>query len=292
MKFKGHETFYIRKGWLYKGLKNVKTKPTVFTNKDENPMDVLGIGSNMVKSLRYWLQAVGLTIEPRTRVRAQSFTPLAELIWENDRYLEEVGTLWLLHYSLATNKDNATAWYYFFNEFKLTEFQKEDFVQMLDNFAKIEYESVVAKTSLEDDFTCIINTYVSRHKVNPDKVLPESNIDCPFGELGLIDLVDKKERIYRKAQPRKNMLHPLIVLAIILDQSDGKNEIRITDLLNEKCNVGKVLNLDVVSLTAYLYQIAQMGHIKVNRTAGLDVINILTNLDSLDCAQAYYDALI
>ncbi|KNZ41724.1 DUF4007 family protein [Acetobacterium bakii] len=292
MKFKGHETFYIRKGWLYKGLKNVKDQPTVFINKVENPMDVLGIGSNMVKSLRYWLQAVGLTKEAKARIREQSFTSLAEIIWENDRYLEEIGTLWLLHYSLATNKDNATAWYYFFNEFKLSEFQKEDFAQMLDNFVKIEYDSVVAKTSLEDDFTCIINTYVSRHKVNPDKVLPESNIDCPFGELGLIDLVDKKERIYRKAQPRKNMLHPLIVYAIILDQSDGKKQIRITDLLIEKCNVGKVLNLDVVSLTAYLYQIAQMGHIKVNRTAGLDVINILTDLDYLNCVKAYYDALI
>lgn len=46
MKIRGHETFYIRKGWLYKGLKNVKQNPTVFTNKAENPMDVLGIGSN------------------------------------------------------------------------------------------------------------------------------------------------------------------------------------------------------------------------------------------------------
>ena len=27
-------------------------------------MDVLGIGANMVKSLRYWLQATGLTVEP------------------------------------------------------------------------------------------------------------------------------------------------------------------------------------------------------------------------------------
>ena len=292
MKFKGHETFYIRKGWLYKGLKNVKIKATVFINKDENPMDVLGIGSNMVKSLRYWLQAVGLTKEAKARIRSQSFTSLAEIIWKNDCYLEEVGTLWLLHYSLATNKDNATAWYYFFNEFKLSEFQKDDFVQMLDSSIKIEYDTTVAKTSLEDDFTCIINTYVSRHKVNPDKVLPESNIDCPFGELGLIDLVDKKEKIFRKAQPRKNMLHPLIVLAIILDQSDGKNEIRISDLLNEKCNVGKVLNLDVVLLTSYLNQIAQMGHIKVIRTAGLDVVIITTDLDYLTCGQAYYDALI
>jgi hypothetical protein len=69
MKFRGHETFFIRKGWLYKGLKNVKDCPTVFTDKDINPMDVLGIGANMVKSLRYWMQAVKLTKEPTKGVK-------------------------------------------------------------------------------------------------------------------------------------------------------------------------------------------------------------------------------
>ena len=60
MKFRGHETFYIRKGWLTKGMKYVKKMPDVFTSKEHNPMDTLGIGSNMVKSLRYWLTTVGL----------------------------------------------------------------------------------------------------------------------------------------------------------------------------------------------------------------------------------------
>lgn len=64
MKFRAHDTFFIRKGWLSKGMKYVHSKPDVFVAKDENPMDVLGIGANMVKALRYWLQAVGLTEEP------------------------------------------------------------------------------------------------------------------------------------------------------------------------------------------------------------------------------------
>lgn len=54
-KFRAHETFFIRKGWLSKGMRYVSQKPDVFTDKDDNPMDVLGIGANMVKSLRYGL---------------------------------------------------------------------------------------------------------------------------------------------------------------------------------------------------------------------------------------------
>ena len=61
MKFRAHDTFFIRKGWLSKGMKYVNAKEDIFIAKDENPMDVLGIGANMVKALRYWLQAVGLT---------------------------------------------------------------------------------------------------------------------------------------------------------------------------------------------------------------------------------------
>ena len=60
MKFRGHETFSIRKGWLNKGMREVAADPTVFSAKQHNPMDVFGIGSNMVKSLRFWLSAVGL----------------------------------------------------------------------------------------------------------------------------------------------------------------------------------------------------------------------------------------
>lgn len=64
MRFRAHDTFFIRKGWLYKGMKNVVRDRTVFMGNNGNPTDILGIGANMVKSLRYWLQAVGLTAEP------------------------------------------------------------------------------------------------------------------------------------------------------------------------------------------------------------------------------------
>ena len=61
MRFRVHETFAIRKGWLHKGMKNIVNSPTVFIDKDVNPMEKLGLGTNMVKALRYWLQVAGLT---------------------------------------------------------------------------------------------------------------------------------------------------------------------------------------------------------------------------------------
>ena len=161
MKFRAHDTFFIRKGWLSKGMKYVHSKPDVFVAKDENPMDVLGIGANMVKALRYWLQAVGLTEEPNSGKRVQTFTPLGQSVFTNDRYIEELGTLYLLHYRLSSNKTDATAWYYFFNEFTMSEFSRDDFVEFLQRRIRMEdSDAAVAIRSLNDDFSCIINTYL------------------------------------------------------------------------------------------------------------------------------------
>jgi len=290
MKFRAHDTFFIRKGWLYKGTKNVITDPNVFMGVNGNPMDILGIGANMVKALRYWLQAVGLTSEPTTGKRQQTLTPFGEVIFECDKYIEEIGTLWLLHYKLASNRDEATAWYFFFNEFKLSEFTRDDFVVQLNNYIRMN-DNEVSERSLDDDYTCIINTYVPRIKSNPEKVQPESNIDCPLGELGLIDIISKKDRLYKKCTPKKDTLHPLILLAVILDNSAAETEIKITSIQNEKNNAGKIFNLDIITLINLLNKLELMGYIKVIRTAGLDVIRIDKKMDFLECVREYYRAI-
>lgn len=241
MKFRAHDTFFIRKGWLSKGMKYVCNKPDVFIDKKDNPMDVLGIGSNMVKALRYWLQTVGLTKEPNSGRRTQSFTELGKAVFEHDRFIEETGTLFLLQYKLASNKEEATAWYYFFNEFSMSEFTKEDFVASLQNYVLMnESNASVAIRSLNDDFACIINTYMPKQRSGSPKNSPENNIDCPFGELGLVDVFNKVRRTYKKTIPAVSSINPWVAMAVIQDQANGRKEISLNELLTAPCNIGKV----------------------------------------------------
>ena len=293
MKFRAHETFFIRKGWLNKGMKYVNIKPDVFIDKEENPMDVLGIGSNMVKSLRYWLQAVGLTQEPTHGRREQTFTDLGRSVFNNDRYIEELGTLYLLHYKLVSNKTEATAWYYFFNEFAMAEFTKDDFVAAIQNYVLMSVEeSSVALRSLNDDFSCIINTYLPRYKSNPSKISPENNIDCPFGELGLVDVLNKEKKIYKKSIPAPDSFDPWVVLAVIVDQAAGRTEIGLNELLTAHCNIGRVFNLDAITMLEVLHQIEKLGEIKIIRTAGLDIIRIINQHSFQECVDIYYANIV
>lgn len=292
MKFRAHDTFFIRKGWLSKGMRCVANKPDVFIAHDENPMDLLGIGANMVKALRYWLQAVGLTEEPTKGRRIQKFTDLGKLVYEHDPYIEELGTLYLLQYCLVSQEENATAWYFFFNEFSMSEFSREDFVAALQKYIKMhDSETNYAVRSLNDDFQCIINTYLPRYKTNPAKVSPENNIDCPFGELGLVDILNKRKKTYKKSIPASDTIDPYVALAIIVDNADERKEISLNELLTAPYNIGKIFNLDSIAMLDVLYRIEKQGLIKINRTAGLDVIAILTDYDFYDCVERFYASI-
>ena len=290
MRFRAHETFFIRKGWLSKGMKAVANDPEVFISKEINPMDVLGIGSNMVKSLRYWMQAVGITTEPKSGRRNQNFTSLGAQIYEHDKYVEEIGTLLLLQYELAKNYENATSWYFFFNEYNSPEFSKEDFVKALQEYTVMKGESV-AVGSLEGDFNCIISTYLPKYKSSTKVSSPENNIDCPFGELGLIDIMNREKKTYRKAITAAASIDPWIALAVIMENANERTEISLNELLTAPCNIGKVFNLDVITMIDVLHGCEKLGVMKIIRTAGLDVVRINEQYSFDQCVHNYYESI-
>lgn len=107
----------------------------------------------------------------------------------------------------------------------------------------------------------------------------------------MIDILSKEKKTYRKAIPVASTISPWIALAIIVDQAGVSKEISLNELLTAPCNIGKTLNLDAISMLDVLYQVESIGKIKINRTAGLDVIQILEELTFQDCVDAYYQSI-
>ena len=292
MKFRGHETFSIRKGWLNKGIKNIKKNPGVFLGDAGNPMDILGIGSNMVKALRYWMLATNISKEPNSGHRVQSLTELGKIIDENDPYFEEIGSLDLIHYELATNSDIATAWYIFFNEFSYTEFTEDDFHSSVKKYVRMNTTGdLPGERSVSDDYKCIINTYYQRN--TSKQTNPEDNIGSPLMELGLVDFLYNKSgrRYYKKVMIKEALLPDLIALALIIKSAHESKEIKISSFLNNSKSIGKVFNLDMVRIINILYRLEKKGYVKVIRTAGLDILQIITDMDYYECIKHYYEKL-
>ncbi len=101
--FSGHESFACRYGWLVKLYQALEENPKLFAN-DEGAILALGLGRNMVKSIRFWGQTFGLT---RTASGQTLNTDLAHRLMHPtkgiDPYLEDNGTLWRLHWQIAAH---------------------------------------------------------------------------------------------------------------------------------------------------------------------------------------------
>ena len=197
VKLKGHESFSIREGWLTKGIFEIEKNPKLFLEK--NVTDILGIGTNMVKSLRYWLIVSNLIKEDKKN--SYILSELGKLIKEKDPYMEDLFSLYLIHIQIAQNTQRALIWNLFFNKCNIKIFSKSDLqmkIEYLLESENLEYNSKI----LNDEIAALLKTYAAETKNDT----PENNFTCPLTDLKLIKKVDKDT--YRKEKPSINNLDP------------------------------------------------------------------------------------
>ncbi|MCW6038069.1 DUF4007 family protein [Spirulina subsalsa FACHB-351] len=174
--FARHETFAPRFGWLKKGFDRTLEEDRIFLREDA-PVK-LGVGKNMVKSIRYWCHAFKVLEDDQPTDFGQQL--LGEQGW--DSYLEDPASLWLLHWKLLETPCDATAWKFMFNQFRSAEFTSEDLLNQLSD-ERDRLAPRIADSSLRKDISCILRMYVEQ---SPQKWKGEDSLNCPFTELGLI----------------------------------------------------------------------------------------------------------
>lgn len=263
-KLKGHESFALRDGWLTKGMRAVAADNRFYTVNSGT--DILGVGTNMAKSIRYWLKAVGFTKE--NPGKGITFTDIGDVVHSCDAYMEDLFTLWIAHCNIATNSELATSWYLFFNYMNLTSAFRREEIQELMKTRFIEHTGVQepSERSIRDDCAVILSMYCKSGNISDD---PEEKKISPFEELGLISKIGNK---YKKMRPSREILDELVVLYLMIDKLNDEGSIQI-DYLTDGVNMpGKILNLNRIAINDYLDMLQNHGHIVVNRTAGLDII--------------------
>ena len=283
--FAKHETFHIRTGWLRKGLNALEKNDHILLEKIE-PMDELGIGSNMIKALRYWMQTVNLTEEKynSNREKVQEKTNLAMLLEELDPYFEDTATFWILHYFLCKKEELATTWYWFFNYFNYQEFNKELFIEKLIKFIEITGGKVPAKSSLTKDYNVLTRMYL----YDPtEHISPEDSLESPFKDLKLIKETDD---FYKINTPDLNILPADIFMYCLLDSIGNKSSINVEDLINKEKSVGKIFKFDINTLYKYIEKLESENYLKLNRHAGLNSVEIIKN-NQTDILTNYYKSL-
>lgn len=286
-KIKGNESFSIREGWLAKGLFALEENKYVFSEK--TAMDKLGVGSKMVKSIKYWLLASHLVEEKREKNAKHSLVPtqyFGEIVKKHDPYFEDIFTLWIIHYYITADIEFNTVWSLFFNRFNVTDFTKAAMVdKLVDECNKIYDKGNSLYNSIDSDCGVLLKMYTSSEETVID---PEENLTSPFSELGLVAKGTERSS-YMKVKPLYSKLDRLAILYVMtVNLPDDKISVDIDTLLTQENNVGKVFNLDRNIINEYLDRLRQEGFIELNRTAGLDMVYISKMLSPAEILEIYY----
>ena len=277
IKMKRHESFSIREGWLTKGIKEVKKDSRIFSSPDAT--DILGIGTNMVKSLKYWMLATCLAYEENREIKLSEF---GILIDKYDPYMENIFTWWLIHINMILNEEDSYIYNLFFNKCNRKTFTKKDiYAQLAENLGneKIEYNEKI----LFDEVNMTIKTYTIDEKIDN----PENNFICPLSDLKLIKKIDKD--FYEKNRPEFKKLNYLAVYFIIEKLAEDKDYISIDELIKSKNSPSKILNLDKNLINEYLDEMKRENLIIINRTAGLNMIYFKNKLSLKDIMIKYFE---
>ena len=188
-RFSGHETFPIRYGWIEKmtDFINNNAKDSVFSMdllKPENTSVDFGLGFNMAKSLKHWVFATNIL--ETTSKNTVKYTNAGNIIFGpkgKDKYLENINTIWFLHYKLTSSLSNCTTWAWFFNYFTDSRFDKNRLFNDLITFAD-RSQGNFSEESLKRDIDCFLRSYTVK-QISSEKLI-EDGLESPFLELELI----------------------------------------------------------------------------------------------------------
>lgn len=293
LSFTGHETFVFRYAWLTKAVAAVAEDSAVFTQEDA--IVRLGVGKNMVRSIRHWAQATGmLQDEPKSRGAVMRVSELGEFLLGRtgrDPYLEDPASLWLLHWQLLSHPSKCSTWRWAFSVMHFNEFTRSSLVDGLLDAARKVGDSAPSESSVRRDVEVFIRTYLpSRSSTGP---VPEDSLDCPLVEL---ELLEESNGVFRFVRGPKETLPDRVFAFAVADYweraAPGRESLSFSDLSYGMASPGSVFKLDENSLAERLERLETStdGDLLYADTAGLKQVYRREMRPKLHYLQKHYRA--
>jgi hypothetical protein len=187
-RFSGHETFACRFAWLPKAVRLIARDPKALSD-DERAILELGLGKNMVRALRFWLDAFDVA---SAEAGTWALLPFGEALFGDgglDPFIERVETQWLLHWRLAAAVEKPVfAWRHVFHRRMRPDFTRSELLaEMRDEGARLGYEH--SDITLLQHADVFIHSYLG--SLNPAS--PEDALDGPLVDLGLLRRLGRRQ---------------------------------------------------------------------------------------------------
>jgi hypothetical protein len=275
--FSGHETFVFRYTWLKKAVDAVFSDRRVFTRDDA--IVTLGVGKNMVRSIRHWSLATRVLEEvPKSRGLELDSTEFGRFIFGSpeqsgvDPFLEDPNTLWLLHWSLMSNSNRSTTWQWAFNMLPSNEFTRERLLESLEEEMRRLNLTPPSEATLKRDIEVFARTYVNTRQSHGSTV--EDSLDCPLTELDLIEEISGTDLLKIRRGPKSSLGARTFAFCLLdfWDRSaQGTKTLAFSDIAYARNSPGNLFKLDENSLIEKLesLEIVTDGSLGYADVAGL-----------------------
>lgn len=273
--FSGHESFPCKTLWLKKGYDFIDGKNN-FNATDS--VVKLGVGKNMVASIRYWLKTFGL-------VKEGSLTEVARFVFADnsgmDPYIEDLGTIWLLHYLLISSRE-ATLYNLLFTRFQRERrvFERQHIISFVKRYmAEKGKLKTYNENTVKKDVAVLLQNYVQ-----PMKAQAMEDYSTLLIDLDLIMTTDGKQYMFN--QEGKRQLPPDILMYAILEEKKSDKSVDYDTLQN----IGLMFCLNDMELIAALSLLQERypDVIRYSDTAGLRQVQFLKKVESMDVLRQYY----
>ena len=236
---------------LKKGLDAVQKNAGIFSS--DQAMVVLGVGKNMVQSIRHWCLTTRV-LEPEDKDQRSTrlkITPLGDMLFGPqgiDPYLEDIGTLWLLHWLIVSNEAKATTWRWAFCLWAQTEFSREQILSDLRSTVSQSRVARVTDSSLSRDIETFLHTYLLSRSA---KSTGEDIVGCPLVELRLLREDPVSHRIEFVRGPKPTLPDAVFgyALAEFWESFAGdRNSLTFEDIQYRAGSPGRAFKLDENSM--------------------------------------------
>ena len=283
LKLSGHETFHCRQFWLKKGYDFLNSRHSY---ADKEAVVELGVGKNMVASIRFWLEAFGITQD-------YEVTPWGEKLLADegfDPFLEDIGTAWLLHYHLVKNIEYASIYGMIFNYLR-----KERMVFTGSHIKEFLGKQAVGQpkpneATLKKDINVFFKNYLKPKAGTKNSI--EDDFSVLLADLQLIRELPKdsvtNEVSYAITNDARPSLPYQIVLFVILEQYEGQETVDFYRLLTEANGPGAVFALQADDLFQKIQQIVESYPVVYKDDAGIRTLQFNQPIDKWAVLEEYY----
>jgi hypothetical protein len=280
--FSGHESFHCRNLWLKKGYDFVNATRSF---NDEDAVVELGVGKNMVSSIRFWMKAFNLlTIN-------DELTELSHLILSDngyDPYLEDEGTLWLLHYQLV-KCGFASSYSIVFNELRREkiEFTSSNFISFVKRKSETEKSFSVNENTLQEDFSVLLKMYLRSDTSTKDKDETYSGL---LTELDLIKSFRKdKDDFYMIENNDGSEIPDEVLLYAIIDNEEFESSFNLNTLEQSKNSIISIFAINRPGLYTKIENLAKKyPYLVFNDHAGIKELQFKVKPTATSILETYY----